>query len=683
MTKRLSAIFTSVALALAMTGCSSSNSETSEEPSASESAPSSAVTEFSAEEISDDTNTEEGATAHISPMEKITVNMGSQISVNETISRKNGSNTIELPIADYISDGDLIQSFTFVIYGEGGNINEFKGGCGISVSGECPAATDTGWYQSEEFKAPTEGAYGEITWEVPADVAKYINYSGNLQFGYYWGDCSNIRLDSVICQYTRTKNVPVDGSVSKDVNMTISYNDEENYFRVPLDFVPENTVPEVITAHVKADGSFGKFNGAFMYGSQLGNYTDNDIAVIKDSDELELSWFVPVSVKNICAKGGEMMLGYWWSEQSDATLESVEVKYSSADTTSYVEDISAYESAGDETSNFRSASEIVQAINAGWNLGNALDSYNTGFKGLATESGWGNPITTKELVGTVKSAGFNTIRIPVTWGEHMDGNDIQKEWLDRVQEVVDYAYDSDMFVIMDMHHDDYIWLKPTNDSYEANSTKLRSIWAQIAERFKDYDDRLIFEGMNEPRTVGSALEWMGGTAEERAIENKYENDFVKTVRSSGGKNRERTLIVTSYAASAESVALKDVKIPEGGNIIMTVHYYAPWKFSEGQETTFDEKGRNELTSKFKELKTKFIDNGTPVLIDEFGCVNTADEKTRSEYYNFYVSAAKEQGIKCVVWDNGVITGNGSFGIVSRETFNWNTSILKAILEGAK
>ena len=100
MTKRLSAIFTSVALALAMTGCSSSNSETSEEPSASESAPSSAVTEFSAEEISDDTNTEEGATAHISPMEKITVNMGSQISVNETISRKNGSNTIELPIAD-------------------------------------------------------------------------------------------------------------------------------------------------------------------------------------------------------------------------------------------------------------------------------------------------------------------------------------------------------------------------------------------------------------------------------------------------------------------------------------------------------------------------------------------------------------------------------------------------------
>ena len=67
-------------------------------------------------------------------------------------------------------------------------------------------------------------------------------------------------------------------------------------------------------------------------------------------------------------------------------------------------------------------------------------------------------------MGTVKSAGFNTIRIPVTWGEHMDENDIQKEWLDRVQEVVDYAYDSDMFVIMDMHHDDYIWLKPTNDS---------------------------------------------------------------------------------------------------------------------------------------------------------------------------------------------------------------------------
>ena len=684
MIKRLSAILTSAAIALSLAGCSSSDSESASSSSdTEESAQVSDFSEFSAEEMSDELTTEEGATAHISPMENITSNLGSQVSVNQTISRKNGANTIELPISDYISEGDRIKSFTFVIYGEGGNINEFKGGCGISVSRDCPAATDENWYQSAEFKAPTEGAYGEITWNVPESIADYITRGGKLKFGYYWGDCTSIRLDSVICQYSHTKNVPVDGTASKDVGLTISYNDEENYFRVPLGFIPENTVPEVVTAHIKADGGFGKFNGAFMYGSPLGNYTDNDVAVITDNSELTLQWFVPQAVKNIYTSEGDLMLGYWWSEQSDVTLESVEVMYSDANSTSIVEDVVSSNGSAENETPFRSSSEIVEAINAGWNLGNTLDSYNTGLTGLSTETGWGNPAATKEMVGTVKSAGFNTIRIPVTWGEHMDGNNIQKEWLDRVQEVVDYAYDSGMFVIMDMHHDDYIWFKPTEDSYEANSVKLRSIWTQISERFKDYDDRLIFEGMNEPRTVGSAMEWMGGTPEERAIINKYEADFVKTVRTSGGNNKKRSLIVTSYAASAETSALKDVVIPDDSNIIMTVHYYAPWKFSEGKETSFTDTGKTELANKFDELKARFIDKGIPVLIDEFGCVNAADESTRAEYYNYYVSAAKERGIKCVVWDNGVITGNGSFGIVSRESYNWNSSILKAILNGTK
>ena len=157
---------------------------------------------------------------------------------------------------------------------------------------------------------------------------------------------------------------------------------------------------------------------------------------------------------------------------------------------------------------------------------------------------------------------------------------------------------------------------------------------------------------------------------------------MNTVRETGGKNAQRSLIVTSYAASAETSALKDVIIPDGGNIIMTVHYYAPWKFAEGKENVFDDAGKNELAAKFRELKERFIDNGVPLLIDEFGCVNASDEATRTEYYRYYVSAAKEQGIKCVVWDNGVIAGNGSFGIVSRDTYNWSTGILNAIMESA-
>ena len=672
----------SAVLALSFTGCSISKTDSPASDNKNSEQSTSFTDEYSAEEISDDINKEEGAVAHISPMEKISSKLGVQKNINTSISRKNGYNTIELPISDYISKGDLIQSFTFVIYGEGGNINQFKGGCGISVTQECPAATHENWYQSDEFVVDTEGAYGEITWEIPKDIANYINSGGSFKFGYYWGDCASIKLDCVICQYTRTKIVPIDGTASKDINTTVNIGDEESFFRIPLDFIPENTVPETITYHLDFDGNFGKFNGAFMYGSTLGSYTDDDVAVISDSDHLDLTWFVPQESKNIYSEKGEMRLGYWWSEVPSATLSSVDINYSSADTTSTVKNVATLVDSEQET-NFRSAQQIMTAINAGWNLGNTLDSYKTTAKGLDTETSWGNPPASKELIGTVKGAGFNTLRIPVTWGEHMDGNTIQTEWLDRVQEVVDYAYNMDMFVILDMHHDDYIWFKPKEDVYEKNSEKLKAIWTQISQRFKDYGDRLIFEGMNEPRTTGSALEWMGGTSAEREVINKYEADFVEAVRATGGNNAERSLIITSYAASAETAAISDVQIPDTHNIIMSVHYYAPWKFVEGKETHFDDSGKEELASKFSELKTRFIDKGIPVIIDEFGCMNFADASTRAFYYNYYVSTAKAYGIKCVVWDNGIISGKDSYGIVSRESFNWDTGVLNAIIDGTK
>ena len=304
----------------------------------------------------------------------------------------------------------------------------------------------------------------------------------------------------------------------------------------------------------------------------------------------------------------------------------------------------------------------------------------TGF--LTAQSGIEKKIREKlveeEMIKGVKDAGFNAIRIPVTWGEHMDGDVIQKEWLDRVQEVVDYAYDNDMFVILNMHHDDYIWFNPTESEYSQDSQKLCAIWEQISERFKDYGDRLLFEGMNEPRTIDSENEWTGGTPEERAVINKYEQDFINTVRSSGGNNAERTLVITSYAASAETVAIDDITIPDDKNIIVSVHYYAPWKFSEGIETSFTDNGKDELDKKFAELKEKFIDKGTPVIIGEFGCVNASDNDTRAEYYNYYLSSAKNNGIKCFIWDNAKSAGESSFGLFNRNNLSWNETILNSI-----
>lgn len=332
---------------------------------------------------------------------------------------------------------------------------------------------------------------------------------------------------------------------------------------------------------------------------------------------------------------------------------------------------------------FRSADEIVKEIKVGWNLGNTLDSYNTSKTGIATETGWGNPKTTKEMIQSVKNAGFNAVRIPITWGEHMNGDTIDSEWLERAAEIVDYAYNEGMFVIINMHHDDALWFEPDDSEYSADSAKLKAIWEQIAARFADYGDRLLFEGMNEPRTIGSKDEWMGGTAAERAVINKYEQDFVDTVRKSGGNNAERSLIITSYAASAETSAINDVVVPNAGNIIISIHYYAPWQFSDGTSTVFDDAGKSELDAKFAELKKKFADKGTPVIIGEFGCVNAAPENVRTDYYNYYIKSAMSQGIKCFVWDNGISTGEQSFGIFNRNSQSWNEAILQAIMDGTK
>ena len=686
------------ALSLSFTSCSGKNNPS---PSTSDTATSSVENSGTEEQIIPDEMSEEssikeeGASAHISPMETISSNIGCKFDVNTIVPRTEGSNTIEIPLAHFINEGDKVKSFTFIIYGADGNINDFKGGFGISQLEGSPVATTDYWYQTDAMIFPTQGGYGEIRWDISPELAEYINPNGKVQFGYYWGSCNNIRLDSIFCEYTRTRNVPVDGTETIEVGQTVNFQSDTLGFEIPLDNLPKDTVPEVITADLSAEGPINMFQGKFAYESAIGTAQGDPIGMFTDENNLQLTWFWSEDDKQYYRQNGKVFLYYWWGGQENVTMNSLTVKYSNKDTSSVQEIVNNSVASAPDDTGFRSANEIVEAMNIGWNLGNAFDCYKTGLEGLDTETGWGNPKTTKDMIRSVKSAGFNTIRIPVTWGEHMDENsiiqpdgkekkeyNIQPEWLDRIQEVVNYAYGEGLFVIINVHHDDYIWLTPDSSQYQADSDKLKAIWSQLSERFKEYGDRLIFEGMNEPRTIGSAMEWMGGTLEERSVVNNYEADFVKTVRASGGNNAARTLIVTSYAASAETIALKDTIVPKSGNIIFSVHYYAPWKFSEGHDTEFTEKGREELDKKFSELKEKFIDRGIPVIIDEFGCVNAAPEEVRAQYFKYYVAAAKKLGIKCVVWDNGLLTGDGSFGIFSRNNCSWNSTLLKALMDGA-
>lgn len=689
MNKKIMAFTAAFTMLASCTGCSSKKDSSSNAP-----APTSQTEDTTTQPDTTDAKTTtaepttEEVTEHISPVETLSSTLGSQVTVNKTIQRTEGSNTVQLPLADFIEEGDVISSFTFVVYSaDGSDIGEFKGGCGISVTNECPSATDEGWYQSADFSAATQGTYGEIKWDVPADVSQYISAGGDVLFGYWWGNAESIRIDSVICTYTRTREIPVDGTVSQNVGKSCSYETNSNTINIPTaDFLPEGAVPEAVTYNISTSGPFGKFTGAFGYNSSSGYYQSGDISVFTDSSSLSLTWFVPAQSKNYVSDDGELVLGYWWSEQPNVTLDSVTVKYSLGGGNASMptdKDVPKPTTPTVSTGDFRSADEIVSEINVGWNLGNTLDSYNTSKTGLATETGWGNPKTTKEMIQSVKNAGFNAIRIPITWGEHMNGDTIDPEWLERAAEIVDYAYNEGMFVIINMHHDDAIWFEPDDSEYSADSAKLKAIWGQIAARFADYGDRLLFEGMNEPRTIGSTDEWMGGTAAERAVINKYEQDFVDTVRKSGGNNAERSLIITSYAASAETSAINDVVVPNNGNIIVSIHYYAPWQFSDGTSTVFDDAGKAELDAKFAELKKKFADKGTPVIIGEFGCVNAAPENVRTDYYNYYIKSAMSQGIKCFIWDNGISTGDQSFGIFNRSSLSWNEAILKAITDATK
>lgn len=681
------AIFVTALLLVTSAGCSdggksSSAPQSSSAPESSETeTPTEEATEVPTEAETEPPTEEPTEPPHISPIETVSASIGIQQTVNEVLAYgdKTGNN-VKFPLDGFIREGDKVKSFTFVIKSDNGtNIGEFKGGCGISVSSDCASATNENWYQSDDFTAPTNGAYGEITWNVPSGIADYISPEGEVLFGYWWGNAKDITVTEVICSIERTAEIPCDGTVTQEVGESVNYSSADNKIRIPTDFLPDDAVPQAVTYNVSSGGAFRKFTGGFGYDCSDGYFQSEDVAVFTDNSSVSLTWILPDDAK-YSAKDGELVFGYWWSEQPTAKLDSISVKYSIGGSTAPHKPSEPVHS----NNGFRSSAEIVDDIKVGWNLGNTLESFDVkGKTGLATETAWGNPKATEELILNVKNAGFNAVRIPVTWGEHMDGDVIQEEWLDRVQEVVNYAYSNDMYVIVNLHHDDGIWFNPTKDEYEGDSAKLKAIWEQISERFKEYGDRLIFEGINEERTIGSENEWSGGTAEEREVVNKYIQDFVDTVRESGGNNSERTLIVTSYAASAEDIAMNNLKVPNDRHIIVSLHYYAPWKFSNGESTEFGDAEKAELDAKFDTMKKKFIDNNIPLIIDEFGCVAVADDDTRAEYYNYYISSAKARGIKCFVWDNGALKGDSAYGLINRRTLEWNETILKGITDGAE
>lgn len=317
---------------------------------------------------------------------------------------------------------------------------------------------------------------------------------------------------------------------------------------------------------------------------------------------------------------------------------------------------------------------FAQQMGAGINLGNSLDvkkvkDHNPEADIEYFQTYWGNPLTTKEMIDAIAQKGFGTIRIPVSWGEHMDeSGNVDKEWMSRVEEVVDWSLEAGMYVILDTHHEE--WLMPTPEQEEKVTKKLCALWTQIADTFADRGENLLFEGMNEPRVRDSDEEWKGGSEETKQVVNRLNAAFVRTVREAGGENENRWLLIAPYGNSYEEHALADLEIPDDDRIMVAVHAYIPYSFTrdEDGEQEFDlddSKECKKITDVMERLEQTFIKKGIPVIITEYGCNEKDDDEERRKWTAFYLEQAKASHIPCIWWDNG-----SDIQIFDREKQSW-------------
>ena len=363
------------------------------------------------------------------------------------------------------------------------------------------------------------------------------------------------------------------------------------------------------------------------------------------------------------------------AEADKAEADKAEADKAEADKAETAEpEATAKEDAWEETVDIDnvSSTEFAALMKMGWNLGNTLDANTVG--GLESENCWGQPTTTKELVQYVKSEGFTSIRIPISWGKHTDENyTIDPQWMARVKEVVDYAYDEGMFVIINSHHDnDYYY--PSEENMENATRYISTVWAQIAEEFKDYDNHLVFESMNEPRLAGTGIEWWfnaGDAKGEAAIKRicSLNQTFVDTVRTSGGNNENRFLMVPSYAASQDFALNKSFSMPEdpANRIMLSVHAYTPYDFA-GSASGYKEWDGSKTTefNFMGKLMSKFIHEGYGVVIGEFGATNKDNPEDRERWARGYTMKASSLGISYFIWDNGAVgVGEENFGLIDR------------------
>jgi len=357
----------------------------------------------------------------------------------------------------------------------------------------------------------------------------------------------------------------------------------------------------------------------------------------------------------------------------------------------------------DPTGMGSTAETIAAQMFAGWNLGNSLEA-------PGSETAWNNPKVTQRLIDSVKVSGINTIRIPCAWDSHIENINtckISASWLDRVKEVVDYCYNNGMYVILNIHWDGG-WLQdnPTYEKQVPVNAKQKAFWEQIAVKFRDYDEHLLFAGTNEVHSSGQP------TTQNFTVQMSYNQTFVNAVRSTGGKNAYRNLVIQAYNTNID-LAVNNLIVPNDSvhdKLMVEVHYYDPWDFcgleadaswgtvknlwgaDYAEYGTISSWGQEDyMLSQFQKMKTKFVDKGYPVILGEYGAVRRSaltgsalehHLASRAYYVQYAAQHAKISGLVPVIWDNG-FTGNLGFGLFNRSDGSvFDRQSLNAYIEGA-
>ena len=350
--------------------------------------------------------------------------------------------------------------------------------------------------------------------------------------------------------------------------------------------------------------------------------------------------------------------------------------------------------------------EMAANMAIGWNLGNTLDAY--GKSGLAAETCWGMPTTTEDMITTVHAAGFKTIRIPVSWHDHVSGTDytIDAEWMARVKTIVDWAYNQDMCVIINIHHDNFkaaelaegrgFALSKDTDVQEQSKVYISKVWTQVATTFADYDNKLVFEILNEPRDVDGiefGNEWNYSGKDACDIITSYEQAGLDAIRAVPG-NKNRFVMVPGYAASGTNTAMLDnYTLPADSandKLLVSTHAYAPYRFamSTSEDSIFGDDDKETLDYHFNYLKNKYTANGIGVVMGEASASDKDNLSERVKWATYYYTKAKDAGIPVILWDNMVTVSTGGdiesgecHGYFNRNTKTWYfPSIIEAMMK---